>query len=344
MRVPRSWSELTPDWLTEALAADFPGITVAETYVDGVTAGTNSRATLRLRCTGDGPQQVFVKREGSLLNRLALTALGAHEAEARLALARPELPLEHPRLLAGAVDARRLAAVVVMEDVTLRGARPQDATTPLTPDQVASGLAGLARLHAAYWSRPLTGPLEFVKPWRLGPAWGPVAWGGFVHARHRLRRHGATLPRSADPVTLARRFRAWAALAEAGPQTLLHGDPHPGNTYAMPDGTLGFYDWQLVRQGSWVHDVGYLVVSSLTPADRRAHERDLLAGYLSDLAAAGAPAPDLAGAWEVYRRSPAYGLGAWLQTIAAGGFQPVEVCLVTIERFAAAYEDSLTNC
>jgi hypothetical protein len=34
-----------------------------------------------------------------------------------------------------------------------------------------------------------------------------------------------------------------------------------------------------------------------------------------------------------------YGLGAWLQTIAAGTFQPVDTCLVTIERFTAAYRD-----
>lgn len=339
MRVPRSWSEVTPAWLSEALAADVLGATVTEADVGGVTAGTNSRATVRLRWTGDGPSRVFVKREGSLLNRLALTALGAREAEARLALAAPELPLEHPRFLAGAVDRRRLATVVVMEDVTLRSARPQSATTPLTPEQVASGLAGLARLHAAYWCRPMTGPLAVVRPWRLGPAWGPVAWGGFVHARRRLRALGMTLPPFADPVTLARGFRGWAALAATGPQTLLHGDPHPGNTYALPDGTLGFYDWQLVRRGSWAHDVGYVLVSALTPADRRTHERDLLAGYLRALAAAGAPAPDLADAWELYRRSPVYGLGAWLQTLAGGGFQPVEVCLATIERFAAAYEE-----
>jgi len=340
VRVPRGWSELTPAWFTEALAADADGDTVAEAYVVMVRRGTNSSATVRLRWAGGrGPSRVFVKREGSLLNRLALTALGAREAEARLALDRPDLPLEHPAFLAAAVDPRRLATVVVMEDVTLRGARPHEATTPLTVDRVASGLAGLARLHAAYWCRPLTGGLGFVRPWRLGPGWGPMAWGGFVHAQRRLRRLGLSLPACAGPVTLAHGFHGWARLAASGPLTLLHGDPHPGNTYALPDGTTGFYDWQLVRSGSWAHDVGYFMVSALSVADRRAHERDLLGDYLVALAAAGAEAPDSAEAWEYYRRSPAYGLGAWLQTLAGGGFQPVEVCRVTIERFAAAYAD-----
>lgn len=340
MKAPRTWSEVTPAWMTRALGSRFPGACVSEAYVDGVAAGTNSRATVRLSyATGSGPARVFVKREGSLVNRLALTALGAREAEARLAQADPELPLEHPAFFASAVDRRRLATVVVMEDVTLRGARPHAATEALTVGQVASGLAGLARLHAAYWCRPVTGALAFVRPWRLGPAWGPVAWGGFVHARHRLTTLGLDLPRGASPAVIARDFRGWARVAASGPQTLLHGDPHPGNTYTLPDGTTGFYDWQLVRSGSWAHDVGYFLVSSLTVADRRAAERELLAGYLRQLATAGAPAPAAVDAWLLYRRTPVYGLGAWLQTLAGGGFQPTEVCLATIERFVAAYAD-----
>ena len=54
-----------------------------------------------------------------------------------------------------------------------------------------------------------------------------------------------------------------------GPQTLLHGDPHIGNTYMLPNGELGFLDWQVVRQGCWAHDVGYFLQSALTTPDRR---------------------------------------------------------------------------
>jgi len=128
LRAPRAWSELTPAWLTTALAGACPGAVVAEAYVADVAAGTNDRARVHLRYrVGSGPERVFVKREGRWLNRWALTALGAREAEARL-VAHGPLPLESPRLLAGAVDPRRLAAVVVMEDVTLRGAVPGSAT------------------------------------------------------------------------------------------------------------------------------------------------------------------------------------------------------------------------
>jgi len=120
---------------------------------------------------------------------------------------------------------------------------------------------------------------------------------------------------------------------------VLHGDPHPGNTYALPGDVTGLYDWQLVRIGNWSHDIGYFITSSLGVADRRAHERCLLRFYLEGLSRHGTPSPDFEDAWHLYRQTPAFGLGTWLHTLTAGGFQPVELCLATIERFGAAYAD-----
>jgi len=315
---------------------------VATVVVGDVADGTNRRARLNLTYrSGDGPTRVFVKREGRLLPRLALLALGALEVEARLALAGVDLPLQRPPLYAAAVDRRRLATVVVMEDVTTRSARPNLATDPLTVGEVRSGLAELASLHAAWWDRPPPGPPGLLRPWRLGPAWAPVSRASLVWALHRLRSVGRADLVPVDAGLLERGFRRWAVVAAHGPQVVLHGDPHPGNTYTFPEptGTLGFYDWQLARTGNWSHDVGYFVVSSLTPADRRQHERALVDGYLHDLRQAGVDAPDPDDAWSLYRQTPAFGLGTWLHTLSGGVFQPVDVCLATIERFAAAYAD-----
>ncbi|WP_103382575.1 phosphotransferase [Pseudonocardia dioxanivorans] len=324
LTAPRAWSDLTPSWMSAAL-----GRPVTRTRVGDVVHGTNSRALVEVSyADGPGPPRVFVKREGRVLGRLALTALGAREAETDLVRHGTPLPLEHPAFHAAATDRRRLATVVVMEDVTLRGGRPHSALVPLSVEQVAAGLRELAGLHSAYWDARLP---AFARPWRLGPAWAPVVRGGFVHALLKLRRAGHRLRvRAAD---LDRDFRAWARTASTGPQTLLHGDPHPGNTYGVGTG-VGFYDWQLVRSGSWVHDVGYFVTSSLCVDDRRQHERALLEGYLDALGHRPADA------WSRYRRTPAFGLGSWLQTWAAGTFQPDDVCLATIERFAAAHDDA----
>jgi hypothetical protein len=342
LRVPRSWSGLTPAWMTIALAEHFPGAVVSQVGIGDIADGTNSRARVRLQYQfGRGPESVFVKREGRLLNRLALVALGALQSEAKLFDSGVRLPLERPVPFAAAVDRRRLATVVVMEDVVLRSALPNAATVPLTVGQVRSGLWGLARLHALFWDRPLPERIRFIRPWRLGPAWAPLSFASLARALHLLRSggHASSLPPAVDAATLERRFRRWATVAGSGPQTVLHGDPHPGNTYTLPGEVTGFYDWQLVRTGNWSHDVGYFIVSSLDVVDRRAHERPLLRYYLDELTRVGAPAPGFEAAWHLYRQTPAFGLGTWLHTLSGGGFQPAEECLATIERFSAAYAD-----
>ncbi len=340
--VPRRWSELTPAWVSAALARRFPGARVYDVRVGDVEHGTNTRARVALSLTGEGPSSVFVKGPGRPTHRLALLALGALETEARLADAGASFPLEHPAFYAGGVDRWRAACVVVTEDVVESGGRPQDATTPLSVDAVRSGLEGLAALHAAFWERPVPEGIGPLSEWRLGPVLGAVS---VASLERGLRRAGRVegeplrLPRGIGARELARQFRRSAAIAASGPRAVLHGDPHPGNTYLTAGGVTGFFDWQLARLGHWSHDVGYFLAGSLDVDDRRRHERDLLASYLESLARAGGHRPSFGDAWERYRGTPAFGLATWLHTLSFGTFQRVDVCTATIRRFAAAYED-----
>lgn len=341
--VPRSLAAVTPEWLTVALSESFPGVIVSDITIGPLEHGTNQRAAVMLRYrAGSGPERVFIKGPGRIFNRLALLALGAWDSEARLVGSKLALPLEHAAAYATGMRRTSASAVVVLEDITLRGGRPNDPVRPLTVAEVEDGLAGLARLHAAYWGDPPDAP--FVAPWRLGRALAPVSAASLAWSRRRLQRLGRAdlVPARAGTLLLERQFREWTATATTGPQTLLHGDPHPGNTYALPSGRTGFYDWQLVRTGNWAHDVGYFLVSSLAASDRKAHERALLDGYLAALVTAGVPAPAADDAWRLYRQTPAFGLCTWLHTLAGGGFQPLPACLAVIARFAAAYEDLAT--
>jgi hypothetical protein len=340
--VPRSLADLTPAWLTDALAARFPGAVVDAVSVGPVADGTNRRARVELTYSaGAGPSAVFVKIHGRPVHRGALVALGALTTEARLAASGLALPLPSPQWYAAAIDRSRLRTVVVMADVTDAGGRPNSALAPLSVAAVRSGLDGLAQLHAEYWDSPLPSSLRFLRPWRLGRQWAPVSAASLAVGLAKLRRSLAAADADGLRVrTLEAQFRQSAVLAATGPLTLLHGDPHPGNTYALPGDVTGCYDWQLARTGSWSHDVGYFVVSSLSVADRRSHERLLLDGYLASLRAAGvAEPPTPATAWDRYRETPPYGLATWLHTLAAGSFQARDVCLATIERFAAAATD-----
>jgi hypothetical protein len=334
---------VSAELLTAALARRMPGVVVGSFEVGPVEMGTNRRASVRLcYAKGSGPSRLFVKLQGSLRNRLALLALGALPCEARLAEADADLPLEHPLHYAGGFDASRLATLVVMEDISLRGGRPNEPSRPLSVETVMSGLEGLARLHAAHWGRASAGQLAFVRPWRLGPVLAPVSLANLAKGLARLRAAGEGCCSGLVATTLARQYRRSALLAASGPQTLLHGDPHPGNSYTLADQATGFYDWQLVRSGNWSHDIGYFLISSLEVSVRRENEEELLGRYLGALGAAGVDPPPFAEAWARYRAAPAFGLGNWLHTYSFGGFQSSETSLHMIERFAAAYGDLAT--
>lgn len=329
--------QLTAAWFTAVLGECFPGAIVDSAEIERLAEGTNRRAAVRLGyAAGSGPDRVFLKAPGPLRHRLALSVLGALNAEADLALSRIELPLEHARFLAALVHPRRLGSVVVLEDVTERGGNPNAPRRALSLDEVADGLCGLARLHARYWAREMTNELAFIKPFSLGPAWGAVSVLSLSRARAKLP--SSLWPKDLGVRTLGMQFRK-GALPRAGPLTLLHGDPHPGNTYSLPGGKTGFYDWQLVRQGDFSHDLCYFLIGSLTVRDRRDHESDLIACYLAALGEELAGPPSLAEVLYRYRAAPSFGLATWLHTLSARTFQEEEDCMAVIERFAVAYED-----
>ena len=119
---------------------------------------------------------------------------------------------------------------------------------------------------------------------------------------------------------------------------LLHGDPHIGNTYMLPDGELGFLDWQVVRQGCWAHDIGYFLQSALTTSDRRVFERDLIEEYRTALSVAESERPTPEEAWLRYRASAAHGLAIWLITVLSN-VHAHERSLALVQRYAAAFAD-----
>jgi len=344
--VPRRWSDCTPEWMTTALARRFPTAEVSAVEVVDIDDGTTSRARLRLTYRGgDGPESVFVKRLGSLSHRLLLAFMCVVDAEAKL-LRRPDnLPLETAAPVACGLEPRRMRAVVVLEDLACRGAIPNYSSRPLPPESVATGVDGLARLHALHWGLRQSGERDLA--WLPVRRWIP-SWLTMVAASNVacLKRAGTLLSGDQLPAHLrsARRLSVWwarAVLAVArGERTLLHGDPHVCNSYRLPGGQVGFFDWQAARAGSWEHDFGYFVVSALTVEQRRTHERDLLARYIEALHRAGGPALSFDEAWLRYRATPAYGLPTWVMTLGLGrAYHRDENSIACVERFAAAFDD-----
>ena len=128
-----------------------------------------------------------------------------------------------------------------------------------------------------------------------------------------------------------------ATLATGG-QTLLHGDPHIGNTYVLPDNGVGFLDWQVLRTGNPSIDLGYFLQGACTVEDRRAAEHDLVAEYHAALELPADERPSLDDVWLRYRASTAHGLTMWLVT-AASDWQRAEVSVTLAHRYCAAFVD-----
>jgi hypothetical protein len=341
LSVPTDFADVSPSWMTQALAAHYPGATVSDVAIDLRDDGTNRRARLRLSYSeGSGPETVFVKAADPDHKELIRMTSGMFH-EPRLFSSGVEIPLEHPVVYSALVDEEAYDFCLVMEDLAARGADPRDSLRPLTIDQARSGLRGLGRLHGRYWgSRVFHEPaLSWLEPFE------PFDGLQYAPLPSALEQLDATTPADVLSMSIDHLvegvWKPYIRTLTTSPQTLLHGDPHIGNTYVTPDDEVGFLDWQVARRGNWSLDVGYFLQGALTVEDRRQHERALLAEYRDAL---GLPADELPSTdeiWLRYRASVAHGLALWLATASSGGglWQRLEVAVALAQRYANAYGD-----
>lgn len=341
LSLPRSWDEITPDWMSQALAKRHPDASVKEVTVGLRDDGTNRRVRLGLTYSqGSGPATVFAKAADPEHKELIRMTSGMFH-EPRLFSSGVELPLEHPLVYTALIDEDAYDFLMVMEDLNARGADPRDSTKPLNVEQAASGMRGLGRMHGRYWgervlNHPALGWLEPFVPWD-GMQYAPLP--------SALKRLGDDAPAEVMALTIEHLiesvWKPYITTLTASPQTLLHGDPHIGNSYVLPSNEVGFLDWQVARRGNFSLDVGYFLQGALTIEDRRRHERHLLSEYRDALALPADEMPTMDDVWLRYRASVAHGLTLWLCTASAGGglWQRAEVAVTLAQRYAAAYAD-----
>ncbi len=335
--IPQGWDVVAPEWMTTALQDAFPGVEVSRVDVALVDDGTNRRARLALSyARGSGPATVFVKASDP--EHAAVNArTGGVFNEARLFASEVPLPVDHPAVYFTLIDEPRLDFIMVMEDIVARGGDPRDATRPMTVEQVENGVRSLARLHSTFWGDRLRryAQLSWVEPF--------VSWRGMATGIDiGLERAGDRVPPAVQRLTGKVIMRdVWAPFVgtlASGAQTLLHGDPHIGNTYVTPDDGVGFLDWQVVRRGNPSVDLGYFLQGACTIEDRRNAERRLVEEYCAALELPTQERPSYDEVWLRYRASTAHGLTMWLVT-AASDWQQADVSLTLSERYAAAFID-----
>jgi len=196
---------------------------------------------------------------------------------------------------------------LVLEDK--RGAVVGDQIAGASVPQARSAIRALARLHGPVMGDLALGTADYLnQPNPLDQALLSQLIEPF------LERYGERI--APEHGELCRRFvasiDAWAA-DRRPPLGLIHGDYRLDNLLFEGEGCTAV-DWQTVAWGPALVDVSYFIGGCLSVEDRRAHERELLGLYHSELLEQGVKGLGLEQCFEEYRRACFHGL---LMTIAA---------------------------
>jgi Phosphotransferase enzyme family len=352
--VPPTPEHITDQWLTLALCRGAPGARVLAHELGSRHDGTSSRRTLQVEFNEAGraaglTEQLFTKTAPGFMSRLVSMAVGLGVIEASFySQVRPMLEIEAPATQYAAFDPRTNRLLLILDDVSrTRDARFGNLVTRLlTLTQAEQVVDALAALHVRFWNAPLRSqfgiwlPDSFTWMARLNRT---------INAPKRILvgfdRGRAVIPpelyneRHAVPSALMRSLQ----INTSGPQTLLHGDVHPGNWYVTGDGQMGLCDWQCSVRGGWARDVAYALSTHLTVEQRRNWERHLIARYGQRLVEAGCEPVTLDESFLAYRQQIPHAMFMWLVTLGRyrlqPDLQPPDITLECVRRTCQAAVD-----
>lgn len=324
---------LEPTWLVSALGVEASVAVLGVRPLGG--SGGACRIALHYDPPGAGPASVVVKAGGTG------RAPGAAERELRLLVElAPALGAALPRVLAASRGEGAAAPLLVLED--LAPLRPGDQQVGMDPEHVAAALEQIARVHAAAWGDAMFARLRWLNR-------GPRQWPALARLMPDLvqrfcERHAATL--SGPELAAVERLATCASRyfgTQPGPWSIRHGDLRAAHVLHGA-GRAALVDWQATELGPPVADVAFLVGGSLTIADRRAHELDLLRVYHDALLAAGVTRYPWERCFADHRR---HALGGLFRAMASAAPEPTtphgDALLCTMARRHAAHADDLES-
>jgi len=296
--IPDGPDALTPGWLTNALRSTGA---IGEHRVTSVDASLISEgvgfigrvARVRLEYDRDpasAPASLIAKFPATEPTAKGIgVALRFYEREIRIydEVTR-HVPLRTPRRYYGDMRLETNEFILLIEDMA--PARVGDQITGCSAADAARIVPQMAAFHAHFWESPLLEQLDWM-PYYNDPchhhaqtsyrqAWPPFQ--KFVGDRlpAPVREAGERLN---DNVVHLQN------LLSEPPITVMHGDFRLDNLVFPASGADGVIvlDWQITSRGRGAFDLGYFLCTSLSPADRAAHERELIRSYVDALAAGG---------------------------------------------------------
>lgn len=300
LEILTSVEDLSTDWLSTALGRQVSGF--ATTRVGSGQIGSCFR--VRLDGAGDLPASVLLKMPTTDAgSRQMLT--GAYRTEVRfytelLATVGIHTPA---CLYTSAVTEDGLFAML-LEDMA--PADQGDQIAGCTPEMARYAAVNLAGLHGPRWCDPTLLAVEGLTP--SGPEDAALLAELYGPATETF------LEQMGDRITTGTRETLLACVGVAEAWTLgrserfglVHGDYRLDNLLFPPaaaadPAAVAAVDWQTLSLGLPARDLAYLLGTGLSVADRRVHERELVAEYHAALLAYGVADYPADLCWEDYR-------------------------------------------
>ncbi len=355
MKIPLRPDDLTPQWLTGALASTgtlIQGrVTSCKTQLLVSDKGmTGPIARVRLSYDRDlvnAPHSLIAKFSAlDPEDRALIHGMGFYEREVRFyqQLA-GQSRLRTPRCYFSALDPADGTALLLLED--LSAARNGNTVGGCSVAEAELAIHTLAAFHAVWWQHPLLKQppwcaLRSLVSVEQAPAIFQQAWEPF------LSRCGAPV---ADEILETGAWlkqylgRLCAYLYQEPPCTLIHNDYQADNVFfagAGPLQDLIVIDWQLVTRGRAVLDVASFVAGHLEPSDRRDHEVHLLHSYHTLLVDSGVRDYTFEQCWDDYRLALLLPVSRAMTVVGIGAATEAQArgyCDVIVPRYCQAAHD-----
>jgi len=292
VEIPSSLDEIGAEWLTEALReGGLDDVVVASVRQESLGdvhgfACVLSRIVIEYGVAPAGAPPTLVAKipNPDPVAQAAGSAMLGWERESRFyADLAPRIAARTARCYYNGADPERVAFLLLLED--LGGLTTGDQIRGLTPAQAEVAARWLGEFHASWCGRSELEDFDWLEPMhvrrRQHQPLVAASWEPF------LDKFAAMLP--ASPLLWMEKYidTFGQPRERAAPPTVQHGDFRPDNFMLDGDRAIVPIDWQNVAITTGAYDLANLVVTAITPEQRRATTEQLVETYRSTLLSRG---------------------------------------------------------
>jgi len=332
--IPKNSREISAQWIETVLSSGNPESIsqIDRVEIEQRSSGTTDRSGVTLHYdtkTGRPPGKYFVKARAidwatgvfGALFELGITEVRFYsQIQSQVGIKTPKAFLAKARDAGGDF-------ILLLEDLVEQGAVFKSAADKCNLEETEQIIRALATLHARFWQTT-----KFDSEWSwvqsssmdknkdlqkviVGFAFKKVFRDFNQLIPDSLLENQSLLESTVEKVHRLNKLR---------PETLLHGDPHIGNTY-FTNGKVGLLDWQVLQRGCGMKDISYFMILSVPEKIRTEHQWALIAQYVECLKAHGVDNYSLEMAREDYIVNSIHPFVAALVTVASGAMQEADI-------------------